>query len=69
MRISADVKDKLPELIKVVDAGQQVTISQSSVRVTDKPRFGTLKDRIAVHDPDWRKPMSDLEADAFLDGR
>jgi antitoxin (DNA-binding transcriptional repressor) of toxin-antitoxin stability system len=74
----ADAKNNLPELIKAVEAGEQVTICRRGVPVVDlvrtrsgmgdKPRFGTLKDRIVVHDPDWWKPMSEAEVEAFLDG-
>jgi len=35
----------------------------------EKPKFGTLKGRIVINDPEWWKPMSDEEAEAFLDGR
>jgi len=75
----ADAKNKLPELIKAVEAGEQVTICRRGVPVVDlvrtqtgvreKPKFGTMKDRIVIRDPDWWKPMTDAEADAFLDGR
>jgi hypothetical protein len=33
------------------------------------PRFGTLKGRITINDPDWWKPMSEEEVAAFLEGR
>lgn len=75
----ADAKNKLPELIKAVEAGEQVTICRRGVPVVDlvrtraavheKPKFGTMKDRIVVNDPDWWKPMTDEEVDAFIDGR
>jgi len=35
----------------------------------DKPKFGTLRGKIAVHDPDWWKPMSEEAAEAFIHGR
>jgi hypothetical protein len=35
----------------------------------NKPRFGTLAGQTIEIDPDWWKPMSDEEVDAFLDGR
>ena len=80
MQVSvADAKNKLPELIKAVEAGEQVTICRRGVPVVDlvrtrtdvrkKPRFGTMKDRIVINDPDWWKPMTDEEVDAFLSGR
>ena len=75
----ADAKNKLPELIKAVEDGEQVTICRRGVPVVDlvrtkagagqKPKFGTMRDRIIVKDPDWWKPMTDEEVDAFLDGR
>jgi prevent-host-death family protein len=75
----ADAKNKLPELIKAVEAGEQVTICRHGVPVVDlvptrtgireKPKFGTMKDNIIVNDPDWWKPMTDEEVDAFLGGR
>ena len=62
-----------------MEAGEQVTICRRGVPVVDlvrtqagvreKPKFGTMKDRIVIRDPDWWKPMTDAEVDAFLDGR
>jgi prevent-host-death family protein len=80
MQVSvADAKNKLPELIKAVEDGEAVTICRRGVPVVDlvptktstgeKPKFGTLKGRIVINDPEWWKPMSDEEAEAFLDGR
>jgi antitoxin (DNA-binding transcriptional repressor) of toxin-antitoxin stability system len=79
MRVSvADAKNKLPELIRAAENGEPVTICRRGVPVADlvrtnaksaeKPKFGTLKGKIAIHDPDWWKPMSDGEVDAFLGG-
>jgi prevent-host-death family protein len=75
----ADAKNKLPELLKAVEDGEPVTICRRGVPVVDliptkascaqRPEFGTLRGRIAIHDPDWWKPMSKKEVDAFLDGR
>lgn len=75
----ADAKNKLPELIKAVEDGESVTICRRGVPVVDlvrtgtsteeKPKFGTLQGKIAIHDPGWWKPMSEQEAEAFLDGR
>jgi hypothetical protein len=31
-----------------------------------KPKLGTLRGRIVIHDPDWWKPMTDEEVDEFL---
>jgi antitoxin (DNA-binding transcriptional repressor) of toxin-antitoxin stability system len=78
MKVSvADAKNKLPELIKAVENGERVTICRRGTPVVDivrttragreRPRFGTLQGKVIVHDPDWWKPMSDHEVDAFLD--
>ena len=80
MKVSvADAKNKLPELIKAAEDGESVTICRRGVPVVDlvptkvgtgeKPKFGTLKGRIVVHDPEWWKPMSDEELETFLEGR
>jgi prevent-host-death family protein len=75
----ADAKNKLSELIKAVEDGETVTICRRGVPVVDlvrtkkaspkKPKFGTLRDRIQEIDPDWWKPMTDEEVDAFLERR
>jgi antitoxin (DNA-binding transcriptional repressor) of toxin-antitoxin stability system len=80
MKVSvADAKNRLPELIKAVEDGESVTICRRGKPVVDlvrtqvpredKPKFGTLKDKIVEVDPDWWKPMSDEEVDDFLEGR
>jgi len=80
MKVSvADAKNKLPELIKAVEDGEQVTICRRGLPVVDivrtskpspkKRKFGTLKGKIQIIDPDWWKPMSDEEVDDFLAGR
>lgn len=80
MKVSvADAKNKLPALIKAVEGGESVTICRRGAPVVDivrtakalpaKPRFGTLKGKVIIHDPDWWKPMADEEAEAFEDGR
>jgi antitoxin (DNA-binding transcriptional repressor) of toxin-antitoxin stability system len=75
----AEAKNRLPELIKAVENGEPVTICRRGVPVADlvrtnkpspkKPRFGGFRDRIQEVDPDWWKPMTDEEVDAFLEGR
>lgn len=78
MRVSvADAKNKLPELIKAVEDGERVTICRRGTPVVDivptktptseTLKFGTLKNKAAVHDLDWWKPMTDAEADAFME--
>jgi prevent-host-death family protein len=80
MQVSvANAKNKLPELIKAVEDGEPVTICRRGVPVVDivrtkrpsrkKRTLGTLKGKIQVLDPNWWKPMTDKEAEAFLAGR
>jgi len=80
MKVSvADAKNKLPELIKAVENGESVTICRRGAPVVDivrttktgraKPKFGALRGRIQIEDPNWWKPMTEEEADAFLEGR
>lgn len=79
MKVSvADAKNRLPELVKAVENGEPITICRRGVPIADlvptragtgdKPRFGTLRGKIVEVDPEWWKPMSDDEVDAFLDG-
>lgn len=75
----ADAKNKLPELIKAVEDGQPVTICRRGVPVVDivrtrkstrkKRMLGTLAGKIEILDPNWWKPMSDEEVEAFLMGK
>ena len=80
MKVSvAEAKNKLPKLIKAVEDGESVTVYRRGTPVVDivrttkagpeKPKFGTLKGKVMALDPDWWKPMTDDEADAYLDGR
>jgi prevent-host-death family protein len=80
MKVSvAEAKNTLPKLIKAVENGESVTIYRHGtpvvdiVRTTrahsDQPKFGTLKNKVTVLDPDWWKPMTNDEVDEFLDGR
>ncbi len=71
-----DAKNNLPELIKAVEDGELITICRCGVPIVDlvrtkvsakaKPKFGTLKGRITIHDPEWWKPMPEEEEAAFL---
>ncbi len=75
----ADAKNKLPELIKAAEKGEAVTICRRGVPVVDivrtkkairkKRELGTLRGKIRVLDPNWWKPMTAEEVDAFLSGR
>jgi prevent-host-death family protein len=80
MKVSvAEAKNTLPKLIKAVEDGESVTIYRHGTPVVDivrttkadseKPEFGTLKGEVTALDPDWWKPMTNDEVDAFLDGR
>ena len=80
MKVSvAEAKNNLPKLIKAVEDGDSVTIYRHGTPVVDivrttkalpeKPKFGTLKGKVNVLDPDWWKPMTDAEVDTLLDGR
>jgi prevent-host-death family protein len=80
MQVSvADAKNKLPELIKAVEAGEPVTICRRGLPVVDivrtkkpvrkKRTLGTLRGKIKIIDPDWWKPMTDEEVEDFLQGR
>lgn len=80
MKVSvAEAKNKLPQLIKAVEEGESVTIYRHRTPVVDivrtkqtdpeTPKFGTLKDKVNEVDPEWWKPMTDDEVDAFLNGR
>ena len=52
---------------------RQVGSAGRSLRTTkadrEQPKFGTLKGKVTTLDPDWWKPMTSEEVDAFLDGR
>jgi antitoxin (DNA-binding transcriptional repressor) of toxin-antitoxin stability system len=75
----AEAKNTLPKLIKAVEDGESVTIYRHGTPVVDlvrttkanpeKPKFGTLKGKVTALDPDWWKPMSKDELEAFLNGR
>jgi len=80
MKISvADAKNKLPELIKAVEAGESVTICRRGIPVVDivptkisgskKPIFGSMKERITIKDVNWWKPMTEVEVEKFMDGQ
>jgi prevent-host-death family protein len=69
MKVSiARAKTRLSELLKAVERGETVTICRRGVPVADlvrvevptrrgKPKFGTMRDKIIIHDPNWWKPM------------
>ena len=74
----AEAKNKLPELIKAVENGERVTICRhgkplvdivrTSRRAASEIEFGGLSHLKVELDPEWWKPMSKEEAEAFLEG-
>jgi prevent-host-death family protein len=67
-----EAKNKLTQLLQQVEKGERITICRHGAPVADlvpaavvdrKPRrFGTLKGKIKILDPDWAKPQNDVEA-------
>jgi prevent-host-death family protein len=79
MQVSvAGARNKLTELIKAVEDGERVTICRRGVPVVDivrtakpdrqKPKFGTLRGKIKILDPNWWKPMTDDEVEELFGG-
>ena len=70
---TAEAKNRLPELIRVVEGGEQVVITRHGRPVAQlgpppaarrKPRLGGMKDRIRLL-PGWDAP---IDPDRFLEG-
>jgi len=69
----------LPELLKAVQRGKTITISRYDQPIADlapsklalKPqrKFGTLKGKVKIVNPNWAAPMTDAEVDEFIEGR
>jgi prevent-host-death family protein len=67
------------ELLARVAKGERITIHRYNTPVAElgpaakqakpKPKFGTLKGKVKVFDPHWLDPMTDEEANAFIEGR
>jgi antitoxin (DNA-binding transcriptional repressor) of toxin-antitoxin stability system len=79
MKVSvAEAKNNLPALLKRAEAGEKVTICRYGEPVADlvrshapgkrKVKLG-IKGVFQIHDPDWWKPMTEEETEAFLEGR
>ena len=75
-----EAKNKLTRLLMAVEKGERVTIERHGqiiaeiVRPSRKraPKFGTLKGLVRMSPKQFRaatRPMTDEEADAFLNGR
>lgn len=65
------------KLIEAAERGEPVIITRRGkpvveiVRIQPKKRrpIGFLRGRVREVDPDWWRPMTDEEVDAFIDGR
>jgi prevent-host-death family protein len=67
-----EAKKDLIKLINQAEAGQHVVVTKRGVPVIEivpvdergrrKPVFGVLGEKKIVIDPDWDKPIEDLEA-------
>jgi prevent-host-death family protein len=74
-----EARRKLSRLITIAEAGENVTVCRrwtpvatlvSTAESRRKPvRLGALRGKIRILDPDWWNPMSDKEAEDFLEGR
>jgi antitoxin (DNA-binding transcriptional repressor) of toxin-antitoxin stability system len=75
----AEAKNKLPKRIRAVENGESVTICRSGVPIVDivqakeaarkRRTLGTLRGKVRILDPDWWKPMTGNDVDAFIKGR
>jgi antitoxin (DNA-binding transcriptional repressor) of toxin-antitoxin stability system len=74
-----DARDKLSQLVQNVLDGEEITIWRNGEPVVDMvrtrsgrhsgPKFGTMRNRIIVKDPNWhRGPETDEELAAWLKG-
>jgi antitoxin (DNA-binding transcriptional repressor) of toxin-antitoxin stability system len=74
-----DARDRLSQLVQNVLDGEQVTICRNGEPVVDLVRtqtgrqsgrrFGTMKNRIVIHDPNWHTgPQTDEELARWLKG-
>jgi len=74
MKVSlADANDKLPKLIKAAEKSQRITICRCGrpaanlVRTVEpekkKQNFGTMRNKIIIHDRDWWKSLTVKEVD------
>ena len=67
-----EARDKLTQLLQDVENGEEVTICRNGKPVADlvptkallkkMPKYGTMKDKIKINDPEWWKPQNDVEA-------
>lgn len=67
----------ISKLIEVAERGEKVVITRHGRPVVEivkvKPpkrrSIGFLRGRVREIDPDWWRPMTDKEVEAFIDGR
>ena len=74
-----DLKEHASDIVDRAEAGEAFLVTRRGKPVADlvrttkptgkKPELGFLKGKKIVLDPDWWKPMTDEEVDAFLEGR
>jgi prevent-host-death family protein len=73
-----EAKSNLSHLLDLALAGEEVVIARhgqpmaklSPIRTQTGDRIlGAGRGSVAILSPDWNKPMTDDEADAFWDGR
>lgn len=75
-----DARDKLSQLVQAVLDGERVTICKHGEPVVDMvrtehkkreaPKFGTMKGKIIINDPNWHKGLqTNEELEAWLDGK
>jgi prevent-host-death family protein len=73
MKVSVvEAKNRLTQLLQDVERGESVTICRHGKPIADlvptqsstlTPRkFGILKGKIEIVDPNWAKPQNDIEA-------
>lgn len=75
-----EAKNKLTQLLTAVEKGERVIIERHGQTIAEivkpcakrAPKFGTLKDIVHMRPAQFHaatRPMTDEEADAFLQGR
>ena len=73
MKVSvAEARNAFTKLLQAVENGERVTICRHGKPVADivatqekeseAPKYGTLKGKAFILDPDWWKPQEDIEA-------
>jgi antitoxin (DNA-binding transcriptional repressor) of toxin-antitoxin stability system len=75
----AYAKANLPELVERASRGERITIVRYKKPVAElgpspaaeklKPKFGTGKGKVRLIDPRALEPMTDEEANVFIEGR